>query len=94
MAFIMEFAENWIRRSMEDPEERDRKFREHVQTTKAKCEVLKEQWAQPVKQYGSWNSDKNNHKFLMDLRMGRVPGRTDPIVETALAQPRSWKRAQ
>lgn len=84
MAFIMEFAENWIRRSMEDPEERDRKFREHVQTMKAKCDRLKETWAQPTKPYGSWNTDKNNHKFLMDLRLGRVSGRTDPVEQAAL----------
>ncbi|CAM6120830.1 unnamed protein product [Calypogeia fissa] len=81
MAFVMEFMENWIRRSMEDPEERDRKWREHVYSTKAKCEQVKEAWAQPVKPYGSWNSDKNNHKFLMDLKLGRVPGRTDPVEQ-------------
>lgn len=30
MGFIMEFAENLILRRMEDPKERDRKFREHI----------------------------------------------------------------
>ncbi|KAK8605447.1 hypothetical protein V6N13_102227 [Hibiscus sabdariffa] len=34
MGFIMEFAENLVLRLMEDPKERDRKFREHVYATK------------------------------------------------------------
>ncbi|KAF3967103.1 hypothetical protein CMV_008859 [Castanea mollissima] len=30
MGFVMEFAENLILKLMEDPKERDKKFREHV----------------------------------------------------------------
>jgi hypothetical protein len=78
---MMEFAEHWIRRSMEDPDERDEKFRKHVQTTKAQCEKLKEAWAAPVKPYGSWTTDKNNHKFLQNLTLSRLPGRNDPYDE-------------
>ncbi|KAL1804549.1 hypothetical protein ACET3Z_033196 [Daucus carota] len=36
MAFIMEFAENLVLKLMEDPRERDRKFREHLYTLKDK----------------------------------------------------------
>jgi hypothetical protein len=37
MGFIMEFAENLVLKLMEDPKERDRRFREHVYKTKDRC---------------------------------------------------------
>lgn len=84
----MEFVEHWIRRSMEDPDERDAKFRKHVQYTKEQSEKLKASWAQPVKPYGSWNTDKNNAKFLQDLKLSRMPGRSDPYEELASSSTR------
>ncbi|WJX53024.1 hypothetical protein P8452_39071 [Trifolium repens] len=42
MAFIMEFAENLVLKLMEDPKERDRRFREHVYKTKDRCAKTKE----------------------------------------------------
>ncbi|KAG0590134.1 hypothetical protein M758_1G073000 [Ceratodon purpureus] len=89
MGFLMEFAEHWIRRSMQNPDERDAIWRKHVQETKEQAEKLKESWAQPVKPYGSWNTDKNNAKFLQDLKLSRLPGRTDPYEELASASSRS-----
>jgi len=89
MGFLMEFVEHWIRRSMEDPDERDAKFRQHVQATKEKCDKLKATWANPVKPYGSWNTDKNNHKFLQDLTLSRMPGRKDPYEDLASATSRA-----
>ena len=89
MGFLMEFVEHWIRRSMEDPDERDAKFRKHVQETKAQCETLKATWASPVKPYGSWNTDKNNAKFLQDLKLSGLAGRKDPYEEIASASSRS-----
>jgi hypothetical protein len=89
MGFLMEFVEHWIRRSMEDPDERDAKFRKHVQETKAQCEKLKATWASPVKPYGSWNTDKNNAKFLQDLKLSGLAGRKDPYEEIASASSRS-----
>ena len=77
----MEFAEHWIRRLMENPDERDARFRKHVQETKAQSEKLKATWANPVKPFGSWNSDKNNAKFLQDLTLVSMPGRSDPYHE-------------
>ncbi|GBG71231.1 hypothetical protein CBR_g8533 [Chara braunii] len=75
MSFILEFAEALIRQGMEDPEERDKKFREHIYEMKDKCEKTKEQWRQPVKPFGYWNLDKNNHKFLLDLKLSSLSGR-------------------
>lgn len=49
-----------------------------VQDTKAKADNLKEVWAHPVKPYGFWNSDKNNHKLLLDMRLSNLSGRQDP----------------
>jgi len=85
MAFVLEFAENLIRRAMEDPDERDAKFRKHLQTTKAEAEKIKLHWANPVKPFGYWNLDRNNHKFLMDLTLSRLPGRSSPYDEIASA---------
>jgi hypothetical protein len=89
MGFLMEFAEHWIRRSMEDPDERDTKFRKHAQRTKEQAGKLKTAWANPVKPYGSWNTDKNNHKFLQDLTLSRMPGRKDPYEDVSSAAARS-----
>jgi len=49
-----------------------------VQETKAKADELKGTWAHPVKPYGYWNSDKNNHKLLLDMRLSNLSGRQDP----------------
>ncbi|KAJ7564609.1 hypothetical protein O6H91_02G025400 [Diphasiastrum complanatum] len=89
MAFILEFAEHWIRRSMEDPEERDMKFRKHLQDTAEKCERNKRMWQQPVKPFGYWNTDKHNHKFLMDIKLTHLPGRTDPYDDVRSSSDRS-----
>lgn len=88
MGFVIEFAREWIKRSMEDPEERDRKFREHVATVKAAAEKMKAVWGLPVKAMASWNSDKNNAKYLLDLKLSRLPGRMDPYEEVLLLNDR------
>jgi hypothetical protein len=94
MAFVLDFAENLIRRAMEDPDERDAKFRKHVQLTKAEAEKMKLHWANPVKPFGYWNLDKNNHKFLMDLTLSRLPGRSSPYDEIASASSSSSSSVQ
>ncbi|CAH1433794.1 unnamed protein product [Lactuca virosa] len=53
MSFIMEFAENLILRMMEDPVERDRKFREHTYHMKERCAKTKEMWSYPIRPYGT-----------------------------------------
>ena len=78
MGFIREFFGHVIRQSMEDPDERDQKIRDHVASTKAQCEKVKEGWAHPVKPYGYWTTDKYNYKYLLDLKMSNVTGRHDP----------------
>ncbi|GJP37341.1 hypothetical protein CLOM_g21760 [Closterium sp. NIES-68] len=78
MAFIMEFVEHFIRAGMEDPRDRDERSAARIRKTKAKCEELKSMWAQPVKAYGYWGSDRFNHKYLMDLRHSNLSGRQNP----------------
>eukprot|EP00897_Mesotaenium_endlicherianum_P005142 jgi/Mesen1/4656/ME000241S03697 len=78
MAFIMRFAEHWIRDSMEDPREREEKNIKHLRKVKETCDKLLAQWAMPVKPYGFWNNDKNNHKYLMDVRLSKLSGRQSP----------------
>ena len=72
MSFIMEFAENLIMRMMEDPVERDRKFREHVYHMKERCAKTKEMWSYPIRRYGFWTFDRHN------AQISQVEGRRDP----------------
>ena len=78
MGFIMEFAENLILKMMEDPKERDRKFREHLYHTKDRCEKTKEMWKLPLRPYGFWNDDRHNAQLFLDPQISKAPGRRDP----------------
>ncbi|XP_042982688.1 uncharacterized protein LOC122311957 isoform X2 [Carya illinoinensis] len=78
MGFIMEFAENLVLRLMEDPKERDRKFREHVYAVKDRCNKTKEMWSYPLRPYGFWTFDRHNSQLKWDAQISQVPGRRDP----------------
>lgn len=74
----MEFAENLILRMMEDPKERDKKFREHLYDLKDKCKKTKEMWSLPVRPYGFWTFERVNSQIFWDAQISQVPGRRDP----------------
>lgn len=78
MSFIMEFAENLILRMMEDPVERDRKFREHTYFMKERCAKTKEMWSYPIRPYGFWTFDRHNAQIFWDAQISQVEGRRDP----------------
>ena len=78
MGFIMEFAENLVLRLMEDPKERDRKFRERVYAVKDRCEKTKEMWSYPLRPYGFWTFERHNAQLAWDAKISQVPGRRDP----------------
>ncbi|KAL0357766.1 UNVERIFIED_CONTAM: hypothetical protein Scaly_1462300 [Sesamum calycinum] len=78
MGFIMEFAENLILRLMEDPKERDRKFREHLYALKDKCQKTKEMWSLPLRPYGFWTFERHNAQIFWDSQISQVQGRRDP----------------
>ncbi|KAI5679372.1 hypothetical protein M9H77_10322 [Catharanthus roseus] len=78
MGFIMEFAENLILRLMEDPKERDKKFREHLYHLKDRCNKTKEMWSLPVRPYGFWTFERVNSQIFWDAQISQVPGRRDP----------------
>nr|KYP52941.1 hypothetical protein KK1_025142 [Cajanus cajan] len=78
MSFIMEFAENLILRIMEDPKERDRRFREHVYKVKKRCEKTKEMWSYPMRPYGFWTFERHNSQLAWDAQIRHVAGRRDP----------------
>ncbi|GFP92614.1 hypothetical protein PHJA_001405600 [Phtheirospermum japonicum] len=78
MGFIMEFAENLILRLMEDPRERDRKFREQLYERKAQCKKTKEMWALPLRPYGFWTFERHNAQIFWDAQISQVQGRRDP----------------
>ncbi|KAL9420675.1 hypothetical protein AB3S75_038280 [Citrus x aurantiifolia] len=78
MKFIMEFAENMILRLMEDPEERDRKFRERLYERKDRCRKTKEMWSYPLRPYGFWTFERHNSQLRWDPQISQVPGRRDP----------------
>ncbi|KAB5573198.1 hypothetical protein DKX38_000392 [Salix brachista] len=78
MGFIMEFAENLVLRLMEDPKERDRKFRERVYAVKDRCQKTKEMWSYPLRPYGFWTFERHNAQLAWDAKISQVPGRRDP----------------
>jgi hypothetical protein len=78
MGFIMEFAENLVLRLMEDPKERDRKFRERVYAVKDRCQKTKEMWSYPLRPYGFWTFERHNAQLAWDAQISQVPGRRDP----------------
>ncbi|KAE9610489.1 hypothetical protein Lal_00029758 [Lupinus albus] len=78
MGFIMEFAENLVLKLMEDPNERDRRFREHVYNVKERCGKTKEMWALPMRPYGFWTFERHNSQIVWDAQISQVPGRRDP----------------
>ena len=78
MKFIMEFAENLVLRMMEDPKERDRKFREHLYHLKDRCSKTKEMWSLPLRPYGFWTFERHNSQIFWDAQISQVPGRRDP----------------
>ena len=77
MGFIMEFAENLVLRLMEDPKERDRKFREHVYAMHDKCKKTKEMWSYPLRPYGFWTFERHNSQLAWDAQISQVPSRRD-----------------
>ncbi|KAG5029393.1 hypothetical protein JHK87_012907 [Glycine soja] len=78
MGFIMEFAENLVLKLMEDPKERDRRFREHVYRVKDRCEKTKEMWSYPMRPYGFWTFERHNSQLAWDAQISQVAGRRDP----------------
>ncbi|CAA0838797.1 Unknown protein [Striga hermonthica] len=78
MGFIMEFAENLVLRLMEDPTERDRRFREHLYKLKENGKKAKEYWSLPLRPYGFWTFERHNAQIFWDAQISQVPGRRDP----------------
>ncbi|OIW20754.1 hypothetical protein TanjilG_21819 [Lupinus angustifolius] len=84
MGFIMEFAENLVLKLMEDPNERDRRFREHVYKVKERCGKTKEMWALPMRPYGFWTFERHNSQIVADAQISQVAGRRDPYDDVLL----------
>ncbi|RYR28909.1 hypothetical protein Ahy_B01g053128 [Arachis hypogaea] len=85
MGFIMEFARHLVLKMMEDPEERDKKFREHVYAVKDRCAKTKEMWSLPMRPYGFWTFERHNSQLAWDAQISQVEGRRDPY-DDALQQ--------
>ena len=89
MGFVMEFAENLILKLMEDPKERDKKFREHVYAVKDRCTKTKEMWSYPLRPYGFWTFKQHNVQLRRDAQISEVLGRRDvydDVLRKALGQ--------
>ncbi|KAE9601113.1 hypothetical protein Lal_00023824 [Lupinus albus] len=84
MGFIMEFAESLVLKMMEDPRERDLRFREHVYKVKDRCTKTKEMWALPMRPYGFWTFERHNSQIHWDAQISQVPGRRDPYDDILL----------
>ncbi|MED6186123.1 hypothetical protein PIB30_063801 [Stylosanthes scabra] len=81
MGFIMEFAQHLVLKMMEDLEQRDRKFREHVYAVKDRCAKTKQMWSLPMRPYGFWTFHRHNSQLAWDAQIANVPGRMDPYDE-------------
>ncbi|GFP89496.1 hypothetical protein PHJA_001093200 [Phtheirospermum japonicum] len=77
MGFIMEIVENLILQLMEDPRDRDRKFREQMYERKAQFKKTKEMWALPLRPYGFWTFECHNAQIFWDSQISQVQVRRD-----------------
>mmetsp|Transcript_39219 Transcript_39219/g.54456 ORF Transcript_39219/g.54456 Transcript_39219/m.54456 type:complete len:82 (+) Transcript_39219:95-340(+) len=77
MSFLMTFARQAVEAGMENNDERNSRFVEHVTVMKDRSEIMKATWSQPQKFYGFWNDEKNNmkHKYMCDTLTDKFPGR-------------------
>ncbi|GER30279.1 hypothetical protein STAS_06218 [Striga asiatica] len=67
-----------VLRLMEDPTERDRRFREHLYKLKENGKKAKEYWSLPLRPYGFWTFERHNAQIFWDAQISQVPGRRDP----------------
>lgn len=74
----MEFAENLVLRLMEDPNERDKKFRERLYERKEACKRTIEMHQLPLRPYGFWTFERHNAQIFWDEQISQVEGRRDP----------------
>lgn len=81
MGFIMEWAEDLIRRNMEDPKERERKRREYLYAVKERCKERLEVTSLPMRPYGFWTFDRQNLHLYWAMQISHRPGRSDPYDE-------------
>ncbi|KAE9587822.1 hypothetical protein Lal_00022006 [Lupinus albus] len=81
MGFIMEFGENLVLRMMEDPKERDRKFREVVYQGFDGARRNMEKRVHPMRPYGFWTFERHNSQIAWDAQINNVLGRRDPYDE-------------
>lgn len=79
--FIHDFFREVIRGYMEDPQERDRKFAQHVYAVKAAADRWKENMRQPTKSWGYWKSPGlvAQHEFNAEPALNKLPGRGSKI---------------
>lgn len=79
--FIHEFLRETIRSGMEDPQERDRRFHEHIRRLAEAARLRRAEFASPTKPFGFWNSPENNAKYELNLDPGvnKLPGRAKQL---------------
>ncbi|BBH10413.1 hypothetical protein Prudu_023197 [Prunus dulcis] len=80
MGFVMEFAENLILKLMEDPKERDRKFREHVYAVKDQCNKTKEMWPYLFVPMAFGPSSATIRSFVGMPKLARLPAGGTPTM--------------
>ena len=81
MGFIMEFAQNLVLKMMEDPAERDRKFRECIYQNIEAQRKNHAKRSHPMRPYGFWTFERHNAQLYWDPQISNVPGRRDPYDE-------------
>ena len=81
ICFIIEFAQNFVLKMMEDPAERDSKFRECMYQDiegQTKNNVKR---VYPMRPYGFWTFERHNVQLYWDPQISNVPSRRDPYDE-------------
>ena len=57
---------------MENPKERDEKWRAHMRIMRSNADALKDQWSQPTKHNSYWQSVPMTNKFKQEVARGGV----------------------
>ena len=55
---------------MENPKERDEKWRAHMRIMRSNADALKDQWSQPTKHNSYWQSVPMTNKFKQEVARG------------------------
>ncbi|KAI0561523.1 NADH-ubiquinone oxidoreductase 11kDa subunit [Gracilaria domingensis] len=79
----MYFIKYWIKRGMEDPEDREAKTKAHLEKLQANIPTLKKRWDTPLLPKGYWNAP--GMTYQTKERVAEAEAQVLSLYERALA---------